>query len=191
MYNLLVNLKEKEVKVMNIKAIVCIVCSVALLLAFAGCGNNNEKDNATSSLPSNNTVSSQKTVSVASEEPVSSVEWPTVDALSSLPKLGDTVDYYLDDTMGAETGSYQIKLKELSYEDFKAYVNKLMDEHNFSSWDTVGEMYLPDELPENDTAFCPLTNGSDLWGIIEYKSSDKIDYVVNMFFYNYNPYSGY
>lgn len=176
---------------MNIKVIVCIVCSVALLLAFAGCGNNNEKDNATSSLPSNNTVSSQKTVSVASEEPVSSVEWPTVDALSSLPKLGDTVDYYLDDTMGAETGSYQIKLKELSYEDFKAYVNKLMDEHNFSSWDTVGEMYLPDELPENDTAFCPLTNSSDLWGIIEYNSSDKIDYVVNMFFYNYNPYSGY
>ena len=178
---------------MNIKMIISTICSVALLLAFTGCSNNsnnNEKDN-TSSLPSHSTVSSQKTVSVASEDPVSSVEWPTAEALSSLPKLSDTVDYYLDDTMGGETGSYQIKLKELSYEDFKAYINKLTDEHNFSLWDTVGEMNLPDELSEGDTAFCPLTNSSDLWGIIEYKSMDKTEYVLEMFFYNYNPYSGY
>ncbi len=168
-----------------------IICAMAAAL-LCSCG-----DDTTVITPSENETSSvvastsSKTVNVASVEPKTDLPWPDAEALAVLPKLCDTVDYYVDAQAGGSEGTYNIQVKDIEYSEFKEYIDNML-ENGFSHWETIGEMVLPDELSDGDSAFCPLTNGESLWGIIEYNPSGNAEgNKVAMVFYDYNPYSGY
>ena len=179
---------------MIFKKIIILALAIVMTASFTACGKDDNSKSTTNEVSSVSDVAStaSKTISIASVEPLESIDWPSDEALAGLPKLCDTVDYYVDESTGGQPGSYEIQIKDLVYSEFKAYAEKLMAENGFSAWATLGESVLPDELADGQTAFCPVTNNDSLWGILEYNPAGNSNgNKAQLVFYNYNPYSGY
>ena len=177
------------------KRIMIAVLATALLSLFlCSCGEDTAdvtKSSDESVVSSAVESTASKTVSIASVEPKLDLPWPDAEVLQKLPALSETVDYYVDPQAGGAEGTYNIQLADMEYSEFRDYVNGLL-ENGFEHWTAPGEMVLPEELAEGESAFCPVTDNETLWGVIEYRATANGEgNKIVMVFNDSNPYSGY
>lgn len=113
------------------------------------------------------------------------VAWPTYDFIKKIPKVKDTVDaiYYSPDK-GDGKETVTIRINDMSYADFKAYVEKCMD----AGFENYRDRTVPENEPKTDTYFFYSTNNGTWFGATFYPENSPYRYCdVQLTISNYNP----